>query len=357
MHRATRVACALALTVLMVSAAGCGGGDDAEPSIAGPSIAEPSIVGALRLVPDVPGARTMISVTVYDKAWPAAGADRHATGKAATKALDALTNPSVGAGVIPSVFFLMPDPYGRRAAVGYNPLLLASDITVGSPSRYVVATGEFDTDKVKQALTTALSKAHVRTIDGTSVVRWLPDNAVNPKAETRLFANIYSGQVSGRVAVREHELAFARTDAAIKQLVQVANGDERTLDDVDPLDDVATTLDDAGVYSARLRMLNKGDRTDFTKLHVPAPQAVGQGVGEQDGKPVLVLALAMVDEDAGDRLATKLRQRIHAPGKGWSDDAQGATVEVHDNVIVATLPGQDATRMWSQVWWLTFLIG
>ncbi|MGH3505292.1 MAG: hypothetical protein ACRDQA_31025 [Nocardioidaceae bacterium] len=353
-----------ALTALTI-VAGCGSDPDSDADSHAPSSSE-SIAGALRWVPDTADTRKMVTVNLYDAAWAASGSDRDAQG-----AVMALSSAVDGAGAAPSQLFV-----GRRMApdqmqtvAGYDPVHLDSDVTAGAPPhQFVAATGDFDTGAITKALSKTVGEAATtRKVDDTQVVSWLEDNAMEPG----LHDPIQQAGMSGRVAVTDGEIAYARSDADIKAMIVAASGDRQSLADVNSLVSAADALDDAGVYSAMLgtsryggvaaALGDKPESPEKMQKHMrrlaasalQPYQAFGIGEAKPDGTPTMIVVLVMGDHEGARANATKLREKVRKGSslvaqKPWAKLLSNPRIEVHDKVVTAKFAVENPT-LWHRI--------
>lgn len=313
-----------------------------------------SIAGMLSLVPDTEANRTFVLISLYEKAEKAAELKPQG-GTAKERELRRIVRLSndqkVGTGVANGDLGTGSRVREQYGALGYVPSDVTAEVTANlPPSQVTIATGEFDADKVldKAAETKGSTR---KEVDGTEVVRWLDDLAVDPKLETPVGQ--LSGQ-AGRIALpADGVLTYAKSDAISKSVNATVKGDRTSLADNDDLATVAERLDDLDVHSAYLSTepvsAPKGQsQTGDPGSALARYDAIGVGAALKDKKPRLVVVLVHGSDRAAEQNAKGLKAKVAdgksaATGRPWSDQLSDPDIEQDGRVVVASFRVKNPT--------------
>ncbi|AKU14842.1 hypothetical protein [Luteipulveratus mongoliensis] len=336
-----------------------------------------SIAGMLSLVPDTPANRKDVTVNRFDPAWKASGFDRHATGAELDRGGLGLTigggTKGSTIGLAPTTFFAgnLIRPSEVQAKFGYDPGRLTADISAGAPPEtHQVVRGVFDSAAVQKAVKTSVGpQATVTKIGGVEAVRWLDDL----KIDMSLAGKSPLTQIgqSGRVAIPDGStLVYARTDAGLKALAGLAEGQGTSLANAADLRAAADALDKAGAYAAWLstervsptsatrgRPLTpeqlKAAIGDLTKTGQPPYAAMGLGQARDGAKQLLIVTFVHADDSTAKTGATRLTEMVKtgrstSTAQSWSQMLLRPDITTQGRVVVGRFEVGNVT-LWTRI--------
>lgn len=304
-----------------------------------------SISAALRLVPNTKDARSAILVTIYGRADRAAGIETTPRTRAQElRRVERLTKAGVVGGDL-GPNRLSGQRYGRLA---YRPSDVVAEVTAGKPPGVLdSALGTFDTKKVLFAAARTANSTN-RTVGDVEVVRWLPDNGVSNSLDTPLGE--LRGQAGRLAFTSDGVLAYAHTDRAMKQLIDVGADTSAALSADAHLSEVARRLDSEEVYTAYLSDVPIGKAGGGT---LPRYKAIGIGAAGTTTHPRLVVVVADADKRTATSTLRALRRGV-ASGRSAMTNQLWAKVLTHprlvqyDRTLVATFDVDNPT-LWYRV--------
>lgn len=324
-----------------------------------------SIAGMLSLVPDTEANRKFVLISLYEKAEKTADLKpQGAKGRQRElrRIIRLTSDPETGTGVAGGELAAGPrlarpdvgagaDGGGQYGALGYVPSDVTAEVAAGQPPNQVaIATGELDADEILDKAA-EIEGSTRKEVDGTEVVRWLDDLAVDRELETPIGR--IPGQ-AGRIAVpADGVLTYARTDAISESVNATVAGDRGSLADNDDLVPVAERLDDLDAHSAYLSTEplrsrgptrspdQEGNGAEGAGTALARYDAVGVGTALKDKKPSMVVVLVHGSDQAAQLNTERLEANV-ADGKSfvtrrpWSDLLTEGDIEQDGRMVVAT---------------------
>ena len=301
-----RRAAGVVLVCLLVVA--CGGDDsgDAASSPSGSSATGDDrdlgpLSELLAAVPDAGGNESFVIVNDFAGAREANDVDAlddDASDDEVTDHLLALTLRAEGVVPLVSEFAggQTTDQAARVDEIGFDFRAVEADITAGPPPQQLqVVAGDFDPDTIEAAVENDPIWSDVLEegeIDGVTVYSWLDEGDVEFE---RNSATRPTGESARLAVLSDERLAWSRGDDAIEAVIE----EDDDLADRDDLGDLGAVLDDAGAVSAFLSasVVDPDDPPDGFEPYTAF--GVAGGV-DDDGEPILFVALWHEDEDAAE---------------------------------------------------------
>ncbi len=243
-----------------------------------------------------------------------------------------------------------------RDDLGFDTSQVDRDIAAGSPPEVVtVVDGRFDVDQIDEAVNDDeiwSDELDEDEVDGTTVYSWLDDDERDLEM---ISATRPLGQSARLAVLADDRLAWASNDDLIEDTVATANGDDDSLADREDLGEIAAAMDGVDTVSALLSAsADQGDEGPPGDL-VEYP-AFGIGAtADEDGDPLLILALWHEEEDDAEHNAEALQEladddEVFGSGEqdGEADAVDVVSIEQDGRVVLGVFEVDDPS-LWSRL--------
>jgi hypothetical protein len=349
-----------------VCAAGCG---STSTGAAGSGPANDSVLGMLRLVP---AGADLLTVNLYQQAATRSGVPALSSNADIATVTRYFAQLQQRAGVSGSDLTQQSAVLTGTSQDGVDLTAVRADVTAGDPPNDTLAAlGRFDTAAIDRgthgdpAWHSALSTVQY---DGATMYRWLGDNQFDAaRGDTGIFSQ--APQSRRLAVVNGSALLLTRNDATMHRALDTATNKSGSAAGDADMAAVATELDRRHAYAAMITT-RQPSVSDLVRSGGPAQAAAvrqrlagqllkpyrlaGVGVTQLNGKPVMIVALANVDDATAQANAAALTAAVRhglslRDNQKWSDLLAIDDVHTDGTLTVATFTETTNAGLWSRI--------